>query len=33
MQVFRYIGMGEEQVRELWSLKYQVNKFRVETKY
>lgn len=33
MQVFHCIGMGEEQVRELWSLKYQVNKFRVETKY
>lgn len=33
MQVFRCIGMGEGQVRELWSLKYQVNKFRVETKY
>lgn len=33
MQVFRGIGMGEKDVRELWSLKYQVNKFRVETKY
>lgn len=33
MQVFRMVGLGEKEVRELWSLKYQVNKFRVETKY
>ena len=33
MQVFRVLGIDEAEVRSLWSLKYQVNKFRVETKY
>ena len=33
MQVFRITGKGDKDVRELWSLKYQVNQFRVETKY
>ena len=33
MQIFRALGLNDLMVRELWSLKYKVNKFRVETKY
>lgn len=33
LQVLRVLGVYDDQVRELWSLKYQVNCFRVNTKY
>ena len=32
-EIFRQIGMDDRDIRELWDLKYQVNKFRIETKY
>lgn len=31
--LFRSIGVTEDKVRELWSLKYQVNLFRIKSKY
>lgn len=31
--LFGSIGVAEEKVRELWSLKYQVNLFRIKSKY
>lgn len=31
--LFGSIGVAEEKVRELWSLKYQVNMFRIKSKY
>lgn len=31
--LFGSIGVTEEKVRELWSLKYQVNMFRIKSKY
>ena len=33
MKLFRIIGLFQEDISKLWSLKYQVNKFRIETNY
>lgn len=33
MQIFYELGMTDSDVRQLWSLKYQVNKFRLESNY
>lgn len=31
--MFEHLGLSETQVKELWSLKYQVNLFRIKSKY
>lgn len=31
--MFEHLGLSETQVKELWSLKYQVNVFRIKSKY
>lgn len=31
--VFEHLGLSENRVKELWSLKYQVNLFRIKSKY
>ena len=33
MEVFRHLHMDDKAIRELWGLKYQVNLFRIESKY
>lgn len=33
MEIFRHMRMNDKAIRELWYKKYQVNKFRIETKY
>lgn len=31
--MFEHLGLSENRVKELWSLKYQVNMFRIKSKY
>lgn len=31
--MFEHLGLSEDRVKELWSLKYQVNLFRIKSKY
>jgi hypothetical protein len=31
--MFEHLGLSENRVKELWSLKYQVNVFRIKSKY
>lgn len=33
MEAFRHLHMYDKDIRELWGLKYQVNRFRIESKY
>lgn len=33
MELFARLGMDEDEIADLWSLKYQVNLFRLETNY
>lgn len=33
MEAFRQLHMYDKDIRELWGLKYQVNRFRIESKY
>lgn len=33
LNIFYYIGMNLNEIKELWSLKYQVNLFRIKSKY
>lgn len=33
IEIFRTQGLNDEDIRKLWDLKYQVNNFRIESKY